>query len=120
MSESTDDKRATLRIQPFVAPCRVVEEARRFSGYVTDLSVRGAQVTCSPLPSPEGTLVVLEVRLAASTARLSLPGRIQWVRPSASGDGHQFGVTFSGLDAASQAGLTAVLEEFQLRAAQLQ
>jgi Tfp pilus assembly protein PilZ len=120
MTDAPDDKRTTPRIQPFVAPCRVVESARRFSGYVTDLSERGAQVTCSPLPSPEGTLVVLEVRLLASPTRLSLPGRIQWVRPAAGGDGHQFGVTFAGLDAGSQADLRAVLEEFQLRAAQLQ
>jgi hypothetical protein len=120
MSDAPQDKRATPRIQPFVAPCRVVETARRFSGYVTDLSVRGAQVTCSPLPSPEGTVIVLEVRLAGSTARLALPGRIQWVRPSAGGDSHQFGVTFSGLEEATQRGLENVLEEFQQKASQLQ
>jgi hypothetical protein len=115
-----EDKRSTPRIQPFVAPCRVVEATRRFSGYITDLSLRGAQVTCSPLPAPEGTTIVLEVRLGPRSARLSLPGRIQWQKAAATGDTHQFGVTFEGLDTQGQTDLLAVLEEFQHRASQLQ
>jgi hypothetical protein len=118
MSDAPEDKRAIPRIQPFVVPCRVVETARRFSGYITDLSVRGAQVSCSPLPAPEGTMLVLEVRVGA--VRLLLSGRVQWVHASGGGDTHQFGMTFSGLDEESQATLAGVLEDFQRRASQLQ
>lgn len=121
MGDAPEDKRATPRIQPFVAACRVVETTRRFSGYITDLSARGAQVSCSPIPSPEGTNLILEVRVSSSAARLLLPGRIQWVRAEAGGEArHQFGVTFSSLDEKSQAGLASVLADFQRRASQLQ
>ena len=114
-----EDKRTTLRIQPFVAPCRVVEASRRFSAYLTDLSLRGAQVSCTPLPPPEGTTVVLEVRIGGG-GRLALPGRIQWSKPAGTGGGHQFGVTFEGIDAVGERDLRAVLEEFQKRVSELQ
>lgn len=118
MAEAPDSKRMTPRFQPFVAPCRVVETSRRFSAYITDLSLRGAQVSCTPDPSPSGTTVVLDVRLGAR--RLALPGRIQWSKPADSGDGHRFGITFEGIDARGELELRAVLDEFQQKVSELQ
>ena len=45
------DKRRTPRIQPFVAPCRILEDPgpRPLAGYLTDLSTRGAQVSTQAL-----------------------------------------------------------------------
>ena len=46
------DKRQTIRIQPFVTPCKVIDGETRYVGYLTDLSTRGARVSCdSPLPA---------------------------------------------------------------------
>lgn len=114
-----DDKRETPRIQPFVASCHVVDGTRRFAAYVTDLSVKGVRVTCeAPPPRPEAW-IVLEVRLGRSGARIRLQGQVRWVGSGRAGSAHQFGITFQGLDAAGQAAVAEVVEEFRRRAAQL-
>lgn len=117
MANGGGDKRAVPRIQPFVAACRVIEAGRRFSGHVTDLSLAGAQVSCTVPPPSEGTAVVLEVRFGTRTSRRPLPARVQWARPA--GNGHQFGVTFDGLDAPAREDLAEVIEEFRQLASRL-
>jgi hypothetical protein len=116
-----EDKRRTPRIQPFVAPCRVLEEPgpRPLSGYLTDLSPRGAQVSTQGLPPAPEASVVLEVRLGADPAPTRLSARVKWVRAAEHGDWHAFGLTFEAVDAAGQRVLEAVVEDFRRRAAQL-
>ena len=114
----TDDKRRTPRIQPFVAPCRVLEEPgpRPLAGYLTDLSTRGAQVSTQGLPPVPETAVVLEVRLGSEAAARRLPARVRWVRAAEHGDWHSFGLTFEAVSTAEQRLLEAVVEEFRRRA----
>ena len=116
-----EDKRQTPRIQPFVAPCRVLQEPgpRPLPGYLTDLSPRGAQVSTQGLPPPPEALVVLEVRFGSDPAATQLPARVKWVRGAEHGDWHAFGLTFDAISAAEQRMLESVVEEFRRRAAQL-
>ncbi len=112
------EKRRLPRIQPFVAPCRVIAGETRLSGYLIDLSLQGARVSTELPPPASETAVVLEVRLGARVARSRLPGRVKWVRPAA--DGHMFGVVFEGLSAEAERAIEAVVEEFRKRAAALE
>lgn len=116
-----EDKRRTPRIQPFVAPCRVLEEPgpRPLAGYLTDLSPRGAQVSTQGLPPTPEAAVVLEVRLGSEPAATRLPARVKWVRAAEHGDWHAFGLTFEAISAAEQSMLDSVVEEFRRRAAQV-
>ena len=115
------DKRQTPRIQPFVVPCRLLEEPgpRVVAGYLTDLSPRGAQVSTQGLPPAPEASVVLEVRLRSQPAATRLPARVKWVRAAEHGDWHAFGLTFEALSAAEQHVLESVVEDFRRRAAQL-
>ena len=112
----TGDKRETPRIQPFVASCHVVDGARRYGAYLTDLSLSGARVSCdAPPPQPEAW-IVLEVRLGRPPSRVRLQAQVRWVGLGRSA--HHFGVTFP-LDQEGQRTLAAVVDEFQRRAAEL-
>jgi hypothetical protein len=111
------DTREAPRIQPFVALCHVVDGARRFAGYLTDLSLTGARVACDAAPPRPEAWIVIEVRLGRQAARVRLQGQVRWVG-SGRGRSH-FGVTFEGTDQEAQRALAAVLEEFQRRAAEL-
>jgi hypothetical protein len=120
MSAPPEEKRRTPRIQPFVAPCQVVSGETRTAGYVTELSLEGARVSCDADPPPIDAAVVLEVRLPRQPARSRLSGRVKWARAAEEGKrGHVFGVTFEGLGAEEQANVAAVLEEFRRLAAEL-
>jgi PilZ domain-containing protein len=116
-----EDKRRTPRIQPFVAPCRVLEEPgpRGLTGYLTDLSPRGAQVATQGLPPVPEVAVVLEVRLGADAAATRLPARVKWVRAAEHGDWHAFGLVFEAVSPEEQRLLDAVVDDFRRRAAQL-
>lgn len=112
------EKRRVPRIQPFVAPCRVVVSARRWSGYLIDLSPQGARVSTQAPPPDLEASVVLEVRLVARAARSRLLGRVKWAQPA--DDGHVFGVVFEGLSADAERAIGAVVEEFKKRVAALE
>ena len=58
------------RIQPFLAPCRVIHEERRFAAHLIELSLGGGRVACRALPPPAGAAVVLEVRFEAGAERI--------------------------------------------------
>jgi len=114
------DKRRTNRIEPYLAPCRVMVGRRQLSGYVTNLSLRGARVYCDERPPLVGHKVVLEIRFRERSAATRLPAEARWVREASDAAGlHAFGVRFAGLTAAQQEAVDAVLTEFRRRAAVL-
>jgi PilZ domain len=111
------EQRKALRIQPFVAPCRVVTEDRAVSGYLTDLSEAGARVTCeAEPPTPEAT-VTLELRIGRVATRSRLLARVEWARAEESGS--IFGLSFAGLQGEPQAALKAVVAEFRRMASEI-
>lgn len=105
------EKRKTPRIRPWVAPCVVVEGARRLPAYFTDLSVRGARLTTEEPPPAAHARVVIEARLGRALAPSRLPGQVKWVK--AVDKGHEFGVTFVGITSELQRSLEAVLADFR-------
>ena len=119
MSAGHEEKRRTPRIQPFVAPCTVMEGERRSPGYITELSLEGARVTCDgPCPEVEAWVTV-DVRLPRQADRSRLAGRVKWVQPAESRKGHTFGITFEGMSPEETANVAAVLAEFRRLADEL-
>jgi hypothetical protein len=117
---SPTEKRRTPRIQPYVAPCRIVEGSKRFPAYLADLSPLGARITCDVEPPVPGTHVVIEVRFGRQVRFSRLRAEVKWIRPGAApGDPSMFGLIFSGVTAEEQRVLEAVVEEFRKRAEQL-
>jgi len=114
----TREQRRTPRLQPYVAPCRIVVGMHRLSAYITDLSLGGGRVHCDGDPPNPGTLVTLEVRIGKRVAHSRLPAVVKWTKPAAR-TGHDFGLTFEGLSAEDQKALQGVVDEFHRRAAQL-
>jgi hypothetical protein len=112
------EKRSTPRIQPFVAPCRLLEGTRGHTAYLTDLSSRGARVTCEGAALAPGDPVVLEVKVGRKAAHSRLRAEVKWVRPAVRG-GHSLGLTFHNLPPGEQQALDAVMAEFRRRAEQL-
>jgi hypothetical protein len=117
----SEEKRRTQRIEPFVAPCRVVVEgSRRVPGYLADLSPKGARVACDIEPPKPGVAVVLEVRFGRQVRYSRIPAEVKWANPAPDkGTTHWFGLTFTGISADEQAALDSVVDEFQRRASQL-
>jgi hypothetical protein len=116
----SDEKRRTARIQPYVAPCRVLDGARRVSGYVMDLSPTGSRVTVESEPPAPGTNVVIEVRFSRESPHSLLPGQVRWVKgPDGPSRTFTFGMTFEGLTAEQNQVLSSVVEEFRNRAENL-
>lgn len=120
MTARSPDQRQTPRIQPFVAPCRLVAGERRIPGYLSDLSTRGARVSCDEEPPPVGADVMLEVRFGREVLYSRLPAEVQWVQagpdPSSPPD---LGLRFKEVSTEDQKVLEAVVQEFRRRAAQL-
>ena len=119
MTPSPEEKRRTPRIQPFVAPCQVVDGERRTAAYVTELSLEGARVACDADPPALESPVVLEVRLPRQAARSRIAGRVKWAQPAEGRKGCAFGVTFEGMGEDERASVAAVLDEFRRLAAEL-
>lgn len=119
MSVRTEKRRAP-RIQPYVAPCRVVHAGRRLPGYVVELGPLGARVSCDEEPPAPGEPVVLEVRFSRGAVHSPLPAEIKWTRPpGAAGGAHLVGLTFRDVSPDHQRVLDGVLDEFRRRAALL-
>jgi PilZ domain-containing protein len=110
------EKRETPRIAPFVASCHVVDGARRYSAYLTDLSLTGARISCEAAPPIPEAWITLEVRLGRPPSRVRLQAQVRWI--GLGRDTHHFGVTFH-LDDEGQRTLAAVVDEFHRRAAEL-
>ena len=111
------EKRVTPRIQPYVAPCRVLSGERRIPGYLADLSVRGARVACDTVAPEVGAAVVLEVRFGRQVRHSRLAAEVKWAKPSETG--HVFGLTFTSVTPQEQLILESVVDEFRRRAAQI-
>jgi hypothetical protein len=117
---SQHEKRQTPRIQPYVAPCRVLDQARRVSGYVMDLSPTGSRITVESEPPAPGANIVIEVRFARTSPHSLLPGQVRWVKgPDGPTSTYTFGMTFEGLTPEQHQVLSSVLEEFRRRAEEL-
>lgn len=116
---STREQRQGERIQPFLAPCRVLHGSRRFAGHVIELSQEGGRIACKAAPPPADATIVLEVRFGKDPSRTRLPAQVRWSKrqPDAQ-DGHVFGVTFTAGEEAARA-VAAALQEFRRRAAAL-
>jgi len=115
------EKRKTTRIQPFVAPCRVIAGERTLTAYLTDLSPKGARISSDDPLAPGAQSVVLEVRFSRSSPASRLPARVQWRQTDRrkAGEAAVFGVTFEGIASAERALLVSVVKEFRRRAALL-
>ena len=105
------EKRKTPRIRPWVAPCVVVDGARRLPAYFTDLSVRGARLSTEEPPPAAHARVVVEARLGRALSPSRLPGQVKWVRPAEKG--HEFGITFVGITSELQRSLEGVVADFR-------
>jgi hypothetical protein len=114
----SSDRRRSPRIKPFVARCTLRVGPRSLPGYLTDLSLEGAQVSAAGTPPAAGSTLAVEVRLAPGAAHSRLPARVLWIRTRESG-GFSAGLSFDELGEAEQHALQAVVEEFQRRAAEL-
>lgn len=114
------EKRKTKRIQPFVAPCRVVEGERTLSAYLTDLSTKGARISSDDPLMAGAQSVVLEVRFSRSSPSCRLPARIRWRQAGGKpGEAAVFGVTFAGIAKHEKSLLESAVKEFRRRAALL-
>ena len=91
------------------------------SGYVTNLSPRGARVYCDERPPRVGQKVALEIRFRGERAAATrLLAEARWVRPADDPtDVHSFGVSFRGISAGQRRAVEQVLNEFRRRAAAL-
>ncbi len=117
---SRKDKRRTSRIEPYLAPCRVVVGRRRIGGYVTNLSPRGARVYCDEPPPRVGQKVALEIRFRERSAATRILAEARWVKAAFDPtEVHSFGVSFRGISASQRRAVEAVLQEFRRRAAAL-
>jgi hypothetical protein len=114
------DQRKTRRIEPYLAPCHIRVGRRRVSGYVTNLSTRGARVYTDEKPPRPGQPMVIEIRFRARAAYHRLPAEARWVRTASDITGlHSFGVSFKGLKPEERRTVESVLIEFRQRAEQL-
>lgn len=115
----SEEKRRAARIQPFVAPCRLVHAAQRLPAYLADLSTLGARITCDAVPPPPGAAVALEVRFGREVRHSRLLAEVKWVK--AMGDGSHFlGLTFTAMGPAEREMIESVVAEFQRRAEELE
>lgn len=111
------EKRSVPRVQPFIAPCLLISGERRVGGYLTDLSSRGAQVSCDEVPPDPGAAITLEVRFTPPTPRCRVPALVAWTKPAARG--HQCGLTFENLGGEDRAVLEEAIARVRRLAAQL-
>jgi hypothetical protein len=112
-----NEQRKTVRIQPFVAPCRVIAGARGVTGYLTDLSEAGARVTSTEAPPRDQEAVTLELRIGRVAARSRLAAKVEWVK--AQETGHAFGLSFAGMPQEQQKALKSVVTEFRRLASEI-
>ena len=113
------EKRQTLRIQPFVAPCRYVVADRRHPGFLTDLSERGGRIYTEAAPPAAGTALTVEVRLGRQAVPVRIPAIVRWTRPAPRG-GSMFGVSYDGIGPDERKLIEGVVEEFRRRAASIE
>jgi hypothetical protein len=105
------EQRRTPRIQPFVAPCRVIAGRAALTGYLTDLSQAGARIHCETSPPSVDSEVTLELRIGRVPARSRLAARVEWAKPGP--PSASFGLSFAAIPPEQQMALEAVVAEFR-------
>ncbi len=110
------DKRRTPRLSPFVVPCRVVDGESTRPGFITELSLLGARITCDECPPP-GASVVVEAKLGRRAVRSRLPAQVVWTGAGARGPA--FGVSFHALPEPERTTLAESVQAFQQLAQRL-
>jgi hypothetical protein len=103
-----------------VCPCKLIEGDKRLNGYLTDLSVEGARISCDAPLLPSTQSLGIEVRFSRRGPATRLSGRVQWRSPGKkSGEAAVLGVTFEEASAGERAVLESVVQQFRQRAALL-
>ncbi len=116
MTRPDREKRQVPRVQPYVAPCRILGPGRKLQGYVTDLSTKGAQVAVATAPPDVGAQVTLEIRLGGRIASLRLGATVLWHKSLTAPPGFAFGLSFEELSERQFEILDSVLAEVRRRA----
>jgi hypothetical protein len=119
MSQATREKRAVPRIQPFVIRCRLHHGERVHAAYVTDLSAKGARLSCDAEPPAVGTEVEVDVRFRGHHGACRVRAEVKWVRAQGGGAGHHIGVRFTATTAVARTLIEKVVGEFQEKASRL-
>jgi hypothetical protein len=114
------EKRTTPRIQPYIVPCLLIEDAgeRRLAGYLTDLSSRGGRVAFDGLAPEPGAAIALEFRIGRTVEPARIKAAVKWVRPSARGR-RTVGLRFERVPPAERKALEELVEEFRQRVAEI-
>ena len=115
MSRPRPDNRRSQRLRPFVVACTVVHGERRVRGFLTDLSLRGARISCEEVVPEDGAEVVIEVRFSRRAPLARLPGRVRWSRRPDETRA-SFGVVFERPSAEDRRLVESAIEAFRSRA----
>ncbi len=112
------EKRLSPRLPPFLTPCRLHFPGRALTGYLSDLSTRGARVFLEHELPPVGARLEIEVRFRREPRPTRLSCDVKWAR-GASGGRQCVGVRFVELGASERAQIERIIEEFQKQAARV-
>jgi hypothetical protein len=115
MSRPKPENRRTQRLDPFVVACTVVQAEHRVRGFLTDLSPRGAKISCQDAAPEDGAEVVIEVRFGRREPLARLPGRVRWSRRP-DDTRASFGVVFERPSAEARSLVDSAIEAFRRRA----
>jgi uncharacterized protein (TIGR02266 family) len=119
MSQSAKEKRAVPRIQPFVIRCRLHCGERVLPAYLTDLSAKGARVSCEADPPAVGSQVDMDLRFRGQHGPCRVRAEVKWVKAQAGPARHSMGVRFVGAASEARALIETVVGEFQEKASRL-
>ena len=112
------EQRRAARLQPFVAPCRVIDGQRQIQAYLTNLSASGARISSDEPLRPGVRSLLIEVRFARRAKSCRLSARVKWTKAGTTPrEAVVVGVTFERLPALGKALLDSVIKEFRRRAA---
>jgi len=119
MSAPDNDKRTVGRIQPFVVRCRLHHGGQVQVAYLTDLSSRGARVSCDGTPPPVGAGIEIDVRFRGPHGSCRLPAEVKWVAEQGASGSHSVGVRFTKTTRAVRDVIESVVGEFREKASRL-
>jgi hypothetical protein len=116
---SAHEKRAVVRIQPFVVRCRLHHGTHVQPAYLVDLSAKGARLSCDGEPPPIGAAVEIEVRFRGHHGPCRLPAEVKWLAEPGRNDARGLGVRFTGTTRAVRDVVEGVMAEFRDKASRL-
>jgi PilZ domain len=120
MRTAVKEKRTTPRMEPYIVPCLLIDEAREhpLAGYLTDLSSRGGRVACQGEAPEAGAAVALEFRIGRQVAPSRIRAAVKWVRGASRGM-RAVGLRFERVAAAERKALEALVDEFRQHVAEI-